>query len=118
MRALRGATTVEVDDAQQITERVSALLEAMLERNEIDEADLISILFTATSDIHSIFPAAVARKIGLTDVPLMCARELDIDGSVPLCIRVMAHFETDRDRSEVHHVYLEGATQLRNDLPG
>jgi len=89
----------------------------MLERNGVDKDQLISVLFTATDDIHSMFPATAARELGLGDVPLMCARELDIVGAMPRCIRVMVHLETDRPRSELHHVYLEGARGLRDDLP-
>jgi len=117
VRALRGATTVDVDTEEQITERVLALLEALFEANGLDHDDVISILFTATDDIHAMFPATAARKFGLGDVPLICARELDIVGATPRCIRLMAHITTERSRSELHHVYLEGAVGLRDDLP-
>jgi chorismate mutase len=108
---------VDADTPEQITERMHALLEAMLERNGIAKEDLISILFTATKDIVSMFPATAARSMGLGDVPLICARELDITGATPLCLRVMMHVATDRPRAELHHVYLEGARGLRDDLP-
>jgi chorismate mutase len=117
VRALRGATTVEKDTPDQLHERVQTLLTRMLERNDVDKDDLISIVFTATEDIHSMFPALAAREIGFGDVPLLCARELDIDGATPLCVRVLMHLETGRDRGELHHVYLEGARGLRDDLP-
>jgi chorismate mutase len=117
VRALRGATTVDVDDADHLTERVNTLVTTMLERNGVDKDDLISILFTATSDIHSKFPATATRKIGLGDVPLICAQELDITGGTPRCIRVMMHLMTARSREEMHHVYLEGARGLNDDLP-
>jgi chorismate mutase len=117
VRALRGATTVDVDTPAHIEERVAALLETLLERNGVDHDDLISILFTATDDLTSIFPATAARTIGLGDVPLICAREIAVPGSMPRCVRVMAHLETDRRRAELHHVYLEGAKSLRDDLP-
>lgn len=117
VRALRGATTVDRDEPAHITERVVALLEEMIERNGVHHDDLISILFTATDDIHSIFPATAARSVGLGDVPLICARELDIADATPLCIRVMAHLESDRARADLRHVYLEGARGLRDDLP-
>jgi chorismate mutase len=117
VRALRGATTVDVDEAEHLFERVVALLEALFERNDLHHDDLISVLFTATDDIHSAFPAEGARKFGLGDVPLICARELDIDGGTPRCVRVMIHFTTDKARDELHHVYLEGARGLRDDLP-
>jgi len=117
VRAVRGATTVDADTPEAITERVVALLRQILDRNGLEEDDLISILFTATEDIVSTFPATAARSMGLGAVPLICARELSIAGSVPRCIRVMLHVATDRTRDEIHHVYLEGAQGLRDDLP-
>ena len=117
VRALRGATTVDVDEPAHITERVLTLLQQLLDANGIDHDDLISVLFTATDDIHSMFPATAARKFGWGDVPLICARELDIEGATPRCIRVLVHFNTERTRRELHHVYLEGAVGLRDDLP-
>lgn len=117
VRALRGATTVDVDTEEHVSERVQSLVTAMLDRNGVDKDDLISVVFTATDDVQSIFPAAAARGIGLGDVPLLCARELDVKGGTPLCIRVLMHLNTDRTRSELHHVYLEGARGLRDDLP-
>lgn len=117
VRALRGATTFDTDEAVHVTDRVVALVTAMLDRNEVSHDDLISILFTATGDLTSVFPAAAARSLGLGDVPLICARELDIVGSTPRCLRVMMHLTTTKARSELHHVYLEGATGLRDDLP-
>jgi chorismate mutase len=117
VRAVRGATTVDVDSVEAITERVVALLQRILEQNGLDEDDIISILFTATEDIVSTFPATAARSMGLGAVPLICARELAIVGSVPRCIRVMLHVTTERSREDIHHVYLEGAHGLRDDLP-
>ncbi len=117
VRALRGATTVDADTPEQVTERTTALLAAMLARNGLSKDDLVSILFTATGDIVSMFPATAARSMGLGDVPLICARELDVVGATPRCVRVMMHVLTDRPRHELHHVYLEGARGLRDDLP-
>ena len=117
VRALRGATTVDVDTPEHIEERVVALLDTLLARNGVDHDDLISILFTATEDVVSTFPATAARKSGLGDVPLICARELAIEGGTPMCIRVMVHLTTERARDDLHHVYLEGARGLRDDLP-
>jgi chorismate mutase len=118
LRALRGATTVDVDEKEHLFERVIALLEELFDRNGIDHDDVVSIIFTATGDIHSGFPAEAARKFGLGDVPLLCARELEIEGSTPRCIRVLLHLTTDRPRDQLRHVYLEGARGLRDDLPG
>lgn len=98
-------------------ERVMVLLEAMLDRNGVDHDDLVSIVFTATGDLHSTYPAAAARKLGLGDVPLLCARELDVVEGTPRCVRVLMHLHTARARRELRHVYLEGARGLRDDLP-
>jgi chorismate mutase len=117
VRALRGATKVDADTTEQVTARVQALVTAMLDRNGVDKDDLISAVFTATDDIHSMFPAAAARGVGLGDVPLLCARELDIDGATTMTIRVLMHVNTARSRAELHHVYLEGTKSLRDDLP-
>jgi chorismate mutase len=118
LRALRGATTVDADDPAQITERVVALLTEILRRNDVDKDSLVSIIFTTTPDIRSMFPAAAARTIGLGDVPLLGAQEADIEGGTPRCIRVLLHLDSDIPRAELRHVYLEGAKGLRDDLPG
>lgn len=118
VRALRGATTIDADTEEQIHQRVKALVVELLERNGVDKESIISILFTATDDIRSMFPATAARAAGLGDIPLLCARELDVRGGTPLCIRVLMHLTTDRSRDELRHVYLEGAKGLRDDLPG
>ncbi len=115
--ALRGATTLDVDDRDHLLECVQELLTEMLDANGIFNEDLISILFTATDDVHSAFPALAARKLGMGDVPLICARELDVVGAKQRCIRVMMHFNSGRTRSELHHVYLRDARDLRADLP-
>ena len=118
VRALRGATTVEIDSIEQVQQRTIALLNEMVDRNSVDHDDIISILFTATDDIHSTFPATAARVAGFGDVPLICARELDIENATRSCIRIMMHISTERSRAELRHVYLEGAAGLRDDLPG
>ena len=117
VRALRGATTIDEDTREHLHDRVIALLEAMFERNAIDHDQLISVIFTATADIHSAFPAEAARKCGLGDVPLLCAQELTIEGGEPRCIRVLVHLESGTSRADLHHVYLAGARGLRGDLP-
>lgn len=117
--ALRGATTLDADTRDQVLERTAEMLGALLERNGLASADLISLVFTATEDVRSEFPAAAVREAGISDVPMLCARELPIDGpsNIPLCIRVLAHVHTDRARAELRHAYLHGARQLRSDLP-
>ncbi len=97
--------------------QVEALLRESFARNEVVTEDLVSIFFTATDDIRSAFPAQVAReRLDLGDVPLLCARELNIDGALPRVVRMLVHFYTDRDRDEIEHVYLGTATSLRPDL--
>ncbi len=97
-------------------EQVVELLTAMLERNGLTPDDLISIWFTATPDLHSDFPAAAARKIGIVDVPLICAQELDIAGAMPRVVRILAHVESDLPKSGISHVYLGAAAALRKDI--
>ena len=118
VRAFRGATTVDADEVGHIAERVEAMVRAVLDRNGLDADALISLLFSATPDLHATFPATVARARipELADVPLMNMAELDIAGALPRCIRVMVHAATDLPRSAVQHVYLEGAVALRPDL--
>lgn len=117
VRALRGATTADADTKEQVAERTVALLAAMLERNGVAHEDLISIIFTTTPDLVSMFPATAARTMGLGDVPLLCASEIDVAGATPRCIRILLHLTTGRARDELHHVYLHGARALRDDLP-
>ena len=116
VRAVRGATQLEHDDEQHMYDRVAELVNDVLAANELDVDDFISIIFTATDDLHSAFPAFAARQLGFTDVPLMCARELEIEGGMPRVVRLMAHVESDLTRAEITHVYLHGAAHLRRDL--
>ena len=117
LRALRGAVTVPEDTPEAVASQVETLLRESFARNGVAAEDLVSIIFTATDDIRSVFPAQVAReRLGLADVPLLCARELNIDGALPSVIRMLVHFYSDRARDEVEHVYLGAATALRPDL--
>lgn len=116
MRAIRGAITIEEDGREQVTKRTQELIAKILEVNDIATDDIISVIFTATDDIKSMFPAAAGREMGLDSVPLLCARELDIEGSLALCIRVLMYVYTTKSSNEIKHVYLEGATVLREDL--
>lgn len=116
VRAVRGATQLEMDDREQLLARVEEMVRGIMEANELTLDDFISIIFTSTSDLKSEFPAYAARRLGFHDVPLMCARELEIDGSMPRVIRMLAHVETHLTRAEVTHVYLHGAAALRRDL--
>jgi len=117
VRAIRGATQVDVDDRAEVLEASAELVTAVLERNGLGPDDVISIVFTATPDLTSEFPAYAARQLGLTDVPLLCASEIAVPGAMPRVLRLLAHVETDRPRADVRHVYLRGAAALRTDLP-
>ncbi len=115
--ALRGATTCDEDTKAEIDEKTQSLVKEMLARNNIAHDDLVSMLFTATDDLTAEFPATAARVLGLGDVPLICARELNVVHGMKRCIRVMMHFYGEHARGDLHHVYLEGARSLRDDLP-
>lgn len=117
VRAIRGAIQVDANDKDEILGGTAELVREVLDRNEIGGEDLISILFTATPDLTADFPAYAARKMGLTDVPLMCASEIAVPGAMPRVLRLLAHVDTAKPRTEMRHVYLRGATALRTDLP-
>lgn len=118
VRALRGATTVERDDAAEIGVATRELLEAIIERNALGEADIVSAFFTVTPDLASDFPARAARELGWADVPLLCTVEIPVAEALARCIRVLVHVETDKPRVDMRHVYLRGARALRPDLLG
>ena len=117
VRGLRGATTVDADTVVQVTERSQELMRELLAKNGLVEDDIVSALFTTTADVTSIFPATAIREIGFGAVPLLCAAEIPVPGSMPRCIRVLLHVYTALARDEMHHVYLHGAQGLRDDLP-
>jgi chorismate mutase len=117
VRALRGATQVTANDRDQLIEATAELVAAVLERNELSADDLISIVFTTTPDLTAEFPAYAARTMGITDVPFLCASEIDVPGAMPRVIRLLAHVEASFPRSAARHVYLRGAHALRTDLP-
>jgi chorismate mutase len=116
--ALRGATTVDRDTSEAVIERTRELLSLLLERNAVEPDQLVSIVFTSTRDLRSAFPALAARELGLGDVPLLCAGELDVVGGNPNTIRVLLHCYSTRPRARLRHVYLHRAKHLRDDLPG
>ena len=117
VRAIRGATLVETNSAEVITEAVGDLLEAMKAANHYSDDDLIAVFFTATPDLNAISPAKAARQTqGWPDVPLMCAAEPVIDGLPYRCIRILLQLETDMNRQQIKPVYLKGADQLRPDV--
>ena len=116
MYALRGATTVERDTSADIAERTAELLGVVLDRNDVAIDDIVSAILTATPDLRADFPAAAARRIGLSHTPLLCCQEIPVEGAVERCVRVLLHVYLPAG-SDVHHVYLHGARQLRLDLP-
>ena len=117
VRALRGAVQVDADERELILDGIRELVTEVLDRNGLVPDDLISVIFTATPDLKAEFPAYAARQLGITDVPFLCATEIDVPGAMPRVLRLLAHVETDRPRAELRHVYLRGAAALRTDLP-
>jgi chorismate mutase len=116
IRGVRGATQVKENSVQEIGLAVAELLAKMIEDNQVNKVDLISIIFTATADLTADFPAVAARSIGLGDVPLLCAVEIDVPGSLPRIVRILMHLNSDKSLSEIKHIYLNGASVLRKDL--
>lgn len=115
--AIRGATTCDEDTKEEVAKVTQELLSEMINRNSLELDNIVSVLFTATCDIHSEFPATAARSLeGFSEIPVMCAQELDIVGSMPMCIRVMMHIDANKTRKEVKHVFLGNAKNLRKDL--
>jgi chorismate mutase len=115
LRAVRGATTVERNDAEAILSATEELVREVMERNSLEPGDLVSCVFTCTGDLDAEFPAVAARRLGLDSVPLLCAREIDVPGAPPRVIRLMVHCYAPSD-AEPQHVYLRGASVLREDL--
>jgi chorismate mutase len=116
LQALRGATTAEANTRAAIETATVELLAELFARNAVEREALVSMIFTATADLDADFPAAAARTMGIADIPLLCAREMEVPGQVTRCIRVLVHLYTDRPRGEFRHVYLREARQLRTDL--
>ena len=116
VRAIRGATQLAEDSIDEMKSAVVELLNDLFAANEIATEDLISILFTATPDIHSDFPAAAARTLDLGSIPLICAQEIDVTGALPRIVRVMVHAYSPRNISEIKHIYRRGANALRKDI--
>jgi chorismate mutase len=116
VRAVRGATQLDEDIREHMLDRVAEMVLDVMESNGLVVDDFISVIFTATSDLVSEFPAYAARRLGFGDVPLICARELEIAGSMPRVVRMMAHVETDLPHADITHVSLHGAAHLRRDL--
>ncbi|MFD1928145.1 chorismate mutase [Sporosarcina siberiensis] len=117
VRGIRGATTVEYDEELLILKATEELAVKMLEENEVDPEDIISVLISTTLDITSAFPAKAVRSIeGWKYVPVMCTHEMDVVGSMPFCIRILMHVNTDATQQSIQHVYHNNAVNLRPDL--
>ena len=116
IRGIRGAIQLDKDTPDEMVSAVSELLSQMLTANQLETEDLVSIIFTATPDLTSEFPAVAARKIGLGNVPLLCSVEIDVPQALPKVVRILLHAQLERPLVEVKHIYLRGATVLRKDL--
>lgn len=116
VRAIRGAITVSENTKESILEGTRELLVEIIKRNDLNELDIISAIFTVTSDLNSTFPAIAARELGWTNISLMCTNEIDVPNSLKSCVRVMIHINTDKQNDQIEHVYLKGAKVLRPDL--
>lgn len=116
VRGIRGATTVDHNDAAEIRQATQELLQMILSENALCTEDLVSAIFTVTPDLNADFPASSARAIGWELVPLLCATEIPVPSALSLCIRVLIHVNTTRCQSEIRHVFLRNATALRKDL--
>jgi chorismate mutase len=117
LRALRGAITVDANDAEAILGAAEELMQAIIDQNSLDADDLVSCIFTCTRDLDAEFPAVAARRMGLSAVPLLCAHEIDVPDALPRVIRVLVHCYAD-ESTPARHVYLREAVSLRKDLQG
>ena len=114
-RGIRGATTVDLNTPEAILEATTELLAEMMRANELVIDDVASAYFTTTRDLNAEFPAVAANKLGWTDVALLCGHEMEIPGSLPMCLRILLHVNTEKAARDLTHVYLRGATVLRPD---
>ncbi len=115
-RGVRGATTVKANTREAILEATAELLQAMAEANGLDSEYIASAFFTSSPDLNAEFPALAARQMGWTDVALLCGPEMQVPGSLPMCLRILLHVNTEKKASEIVHVYLHGARVLRPDF--
>lgn len=115
-RGVRGATTVQENTRDAILKATRQMLALMIRRNQMESSDIASAIFTVTRDVNAEFPAMAARQLGWFEVPLLCGYEIEVPGSLPNCIRVLVHWNTDRAQSEIQHVYIHEAVRLRPDL--
>ena len=116
VRAIRGAVQVDANESAAILDGTSELVTEVMARNQLTPADVISVVFSATTDLNAEFPALAARKLGFQDVPLLCCTEIAVPGAMPRVVRLMMHVETEAPRAAIQHVYLRGAAALRLDI--
>ena len=115
-RGIRGATTVQRNEREEILAATTELLELLIQQNELQADDVASAIFTMTDDLDAAFPALAARLMGWTNVPLLCTGEIPVPGSLGKCIRILLHVNTTRSAAEIRHVYLRGAVNLRPEV--
>ena len=115
-RGVRGATTVTANSRENILTATRQMLALMMRRNDMDVTDVASAVFTVTKDLNAEFPALAARQLGWLEVPLLCGYEIEVPNSLPMCVRVLVHWNTDKRQDEVQHVYIHDAVRLRPDL--
>lgn len=115
-RGVRGATTVQSNSRDEILQATRQMLALMIRRNGIESTDIASAIFTVTRDLDAEFPALAARQFGWLEVPLLCGYEIHVPGSLPMCVRVLLHWNTSKTQHEIQHVYIHDAVRLRPDL--
>jgi chorismate mutase len=116
VRGIRGATTVDANTKEAILEAAAELLSAVVEANAVQHDHVASIIFSTSPDLNAEFPAVAARNLGWTDVALMCGHEMGVPGSLPKCLRILMHVNTEQGLADIKHIYLRGARALRPDL--
>ena len=114
-RGIRGATTIDANTAESIHASTIELLREMIKANDVDKDDIASVIFTVTDDLNAAFPAKAARDMGMSNIPLLCSREINVPGSLQSCLRVLILFNTDKKPDDIKHIYLKGAAALRSD---
>lgn len=113
-RGIRGATTVEQNSKEAIISATRELLEHMIDANDIDAENVASVIFTTTTDLNADFPAVAARMLGWNETALLCSHEMEVPGSLKMCIRILIHFNTDKSSADIRHIYIKGAKNLKS----
>ena len=113
-RGIRGATTVDANTKECVYASTKALLREMIKANDVNKDDVASIIFTATDDLNAAFPAKAAREMGMSNIPLLCSREINVPNSLQSCLRILILFNTNKKPDDIKHIYLKGAADLRS----